>query len=346
MMTPAAILDTSLQGKRIPFTQAPVIDFAPAEGGTRAGKLEVAKHLRDACINAGFMYVKNSGVTLSLVESTFSWAKRFLEETTPEQKQAVSMAVHGHNRGYFTIGEENLDPTSQAAGDLKEGYNIGRELAADDPDRNTPLCGTNAWPENFPGFREAMLAYFDAMNDLSRRMIRIFALSLDMPEDYFDKMVDRPLATMRFLHYPPQEGVITEEQLGCGAHTDFGCFTFLAQDGVGGLQARNVAGEWIEIPSRTDCFVMNIGDMFQRWTNDLYISTLHRVINTSEKDRYSLPFFFDPNADAHIEALPTCVTPERPARYAPTTGLKHIMERLSAGYGFDIVNGGDRKEGM
>lgn len=342
MNAASAVIDTSLQGKRIPFTQAPVIDFARVAEGTRAGKMAVAKELREACINAGFMYVKNHGLSPAFVAETFGWAKRFVTELTPEQKAAVAMSAHGNNRGYFTIGEENLDPSKQASGDLKEGFNIGREIAPGDPELLQPLCGLNAWPENFPGFREAMLAYYTAMHELSKKLIRVFALSLDMPEDHFDGMVDKPLATMRFLHYPPQKGQITEEQIGCGAHTDFGCFTLLAQDGVSGLQARNVAGEWIEIPAKTDCFVMNIGDMFQRWTNDLYISTLHRVINANEQERYSIPFFFDPNADAYVEALPSCVTPERPARYAPTTGLKHILERLSTGYGFDIVSGGEK----
>ena len=336
-------ITTSLEGKRIAFTQAPIIDFAPVASGTRAGKMEVAKALREACINFGFMYVKNHGLPPTLIGDAFNWAKRFVTELTPEQKAAVAMSVHGNNRGYFTIGEENLDPEKQKAGDLKEGFNIGRELFPGDPDLNTPLNGLNAWPADFPGFREAMLDLYNALHGLSRDLIHIFALSLDMPENHFDHMVDKPLATVRFLRYPPQLGPISEEQLGCGAHTDFGCFTLLAQDGISGLQARNVAGEWIEIPAKTDCFVMNIGDMFQRWTNDLYISTLHRVINRNEKERYSIPFFFDPNADAKVEVLPSCVTPKNPARYAPTTGLRHILDRLSTGYDFDATKSGSGK---
>src|SRR5262249_49756823 len=140
-------------------------------------------------------------------------------------------------------------------------------------------------------------------------------------------------------HYPPPAGPVSTEEKGAGAHTGFGCFTLLAQDEVSGPQARHVAGEGVEIPPRPDTPGLQPGGMFPRWTHRPYVSLKHPRAQTTPRARYSIAFFYDPNYDATIEVLPTCVSAERPARYPPTTGGGHIMERLSAGYGFDIVKG-------
>lgn len=337
-MTELSKIDVELMGKRIPLQEAPIIDLAPFFEGSEEGKKETALALRNACINFGFMYVKNHGVPQELIDATYDRGKRFLAETTPEERAGITMAGNAHNRGYFQLGEESLDPEEQ--GDLKEGFNVGREISPDDPEFGLSLRGPNVWPESMPAFRDAMLTYYDAMKSLSEKIIHVFAMSLDMPENYFDGMVDTPLATMRFLHYPPQKGDIHKKQIGAGAHTDYGCFTLLSQDEAGGLQARNVASDWIEIPPVPGTFVMNIGDMFQHWTNGVYLSTLHRVINAGDKDRYSLPFFYDPNFDAVIEPLPSCVTPENPQAYPVTTGGLHLLEKLGATYQFEISKEG------
>ena len=248
------------------------------------------------------------------------------------------------HRGYFGLGGENLDPKKQRyAGDLKEGIKIGRDLAADHPlvRAGTPLHGSDQWPTNLPGWREVMQGSYDALVRLGRELMHAFALALELPEDHFDRWLTGPMATLGPLHYPPHEGRISESRLGAGAHTDFGCLTILAQDPVGGLQVRNSAGQWIDAPYVAGSFVVNIGDMMERWTNGIFSSTMHRVINSSGKDRYSLPFFFDPDFNADLTCLETCQGPDRPARYPPTTGGQHLLDMINAT--FDYHRDKDKK---
>ena len=150
------------------------------------------------------------------------------------------------------------------------------------------------------------------------------------------------MTTLGPLHYPPQQGRITERRIGAGAHTDFGCLTILAQDPVGGLQVRNAAGAWIDAPYIPGTFVVNIGDMMARWTNDLFASTYHRVINASGRERYSMPFFFDPNFEADLTVLPTCSGPDNPPKYPPTTGGQHLLDMINATFDYHREKAGDR----
>ena len=147
-------------------------------------------------------------------------------------------------------------------------------------------------------------------------------------------MLTDPMCTLGPLHYPPQRGSITERQIGAGAHTDFGCLTILAQDMKGGLQVKNAAGTWIDATPIPGAFVINIGDMMARWTNDIFASTQHRVINVSGAERYSLPFFFDPNFSAEVAALPTCTGPGEPPKFAPTTGGQHLLDMINATFDY------------
>ena len=136
-----------------------------------------------------------------------------------------------------------------------------------------------------------------------------------------------PTCTTRLLHYPPQPADAAPGQIGCGAHTDWGALTLLAQDDAGGLQVRPAGGDWIDIAPRADAYVVNVGDMMQRWTNDRWVSTIHRVINRfAGRDRWSIAYFFDLDAEARIEPLPACVSADRPARYGALTAGEHLAE--------------------
>jgi isopenicillin N synthase-like dioxygenase len=226
---------------------------------------------------------------------------------------------------------EALDPDKPA--DLKEAFNIGLDLPADDPDvvAGRGFRAANLWPD-LPGFRDTMLAYFAACQGLGQLLHRAFALDLCLPPSFFDDKLDRPMAVLRLLHYPPAPGQTEAGQLGAGEHTDYGCVTLLATDGVGGLQVRSRVGGWLDAPHVPGAFVCNIGDCLMRWTNDIYLSTPHRVVSPEGRERFSVAFFLDPNPEADIACLPGCASPDRPARYRPIRGDEFLTARLSPTY--------------
>jgi isopenicillin N synthase-like dioxygenase len=172
-----------------------------------------------------------------------------------------------------------------------------------------------------------MLAYFDACSALAGAIHRAFARDLRLPLDFFVEKFDRPMATLRLLHYPASS---SEGEIGAGEHTDYGAITLLATDEVGGLEARTRAGAWIAAPPAPGAFIVNIGDCLMRWTNDVYVSTPHRVVNRSGRERYSIAFFFDPNPEARVEAIPSCLAPGDAARYAPILAADYLRGRLEA----------------
>jgi isopenicillin N synthase-like dioxygenase len=307
----------------------PIIDVSGlATGG--AGELErVARDIGAACRDIGFFYVANHSVPLSLLDDVFSVSARFFSQPVEAKRRALYDAKS--NRGYVPMKGEALDPNKPA--DLKEAFNIGLELAADDPEllAGQMFRAPNLWPD-MAGFRETMLRYFEACHGLRLALHRAFATDLGLAPDFFADKLDRPMAVLRLLHYPAAPAAVESGQLGAGEHTDYGCMTLLATDGVGGLEVQTRAGDWIAAPHVPGTFVCNIGDCLMRWTNDIYVSTPHRVVSPKGQERYSIAFFLDPNPEADIACLPGCESPERPARYAPIRGDEFLLSRLSPTY--------------
>jgi len=157
-------------------------------------------------------------------------------------------------------------------------------------------------------------------SELGRVLNRMFAVSLGLPENWFEERMGEPLPTLRLLHYPPST------RMGCGAHSDYGCCAILAQDEAGGLELYNRKNEWVAVEPVPHTLVINIGDMMQRWTNDCFKSTLHRVINPSVRGthRFSSPFFFEPSPNCLVECIPTCISPGGTAHYAPIRFGDHL----------------------
>jgi isopenicillin N synthase-like dioxygenase len=315
----------------------PVIDIAPLLSGAPEGARETARRVGHACREIGFFYITGHGVEPATVAEVFSTAARFFAAPAAV-KEAVAYSGPGGNRGYIRLGGETLDPGKPP--DVKEAFNVGLELAPDDPDllAGKPFRARNLWPD-MPGFRATMLDYFDRMWRLGRDLHRAFAFDLAFEPSFFEDKFRKPMAILRLLHYPPLDRPPDADQLGAGVHTDYGNVTLLATDTVGGLMVRDRAGRWLDAPIIPNAFVCNIGDCLMRWTNDIYVSTPHKVVSPRNTDRYSVAFFLDPDPDALVACLPTCAGPERPAKYPPVTGADFLRSRLEPTYAHNAATG-------
>ncbi|WP_341894829.1 2-oxoglutarate and iron-dependent oxygenase domain-containing protein [Ferrovibrio terrae] len=323
-----------------PARELPVIDIAATAGNDDAACRATAWEIHKACRDTGFFYVAGHGVAEGLVAAQFDWARRFFA-LPMDVKAALHMKRSRSFAGYEPLAGQTLDAASPP--DLKEGFYYTADLPEDDAYVVAGIrgYGGNQWPgDDLPGFdaagfRRQMQAYHAAMRVLGDRLLSLLARSLDLAPDYFVPMYRKPNAVVRLLHYPPQPEAAQFNQLGAGAHTDWGGITLLAQDDAGGLEVQNTAGEWIVAPPLAGSFVINLGDLVQRWTNDLYRSNMHRVLNRAKvsRDRYSVPFFYTPDHFARIECLPGCSSAERPPRHAPCLAGEHMMEMFNRSYG-------------
>ncbi|PLX36332.1 MAG: isopenicillin N synthase family oxygenase [Hyphomicrobiales bacterium] len=310
----------------------PVIDVADLSSSDPEKRKAVGRQIRAACVSSGFLYCVGHGIPQGLREAAFAEVRNFFEQPL-ETKMRVDKAKSFCNRGYETLGGQTLQPGAKP--DLKEGYYIGLELSDDDQRVVARRFnrGPNQWPADLPGFKPVMNAWFAALLDLSERLMRGIALSLDLEEDHFAGFCRDPLAILRLLHYPPHPPAADEGLLGAGAHTDFGGLTLLAQDDSGGLQVWDNDNEvWLDAPPIPGAFVVNLGDMIARWTNDRYRSTLHRVINVSGGDRYSIPFFFSGNPDFEVACIETCLEPGKAPKYPPIKVEEHLMDMYRKTY--------------
>jgi isopenicillin N synthase-like dioxygenase len=305
----------------------PILDLSSWREGDRASLSRIAAEVGAACRDVGFFYVVNHGVGQDLIAAAFDRSRCFFALPLGE-KQALAIERIGGNRGYSGMLHEALDPGRGP--DMKEAFNVGLELAPDDPDllSGQPFRSLNAWPD-LPRFRETLLAYYDACAELGARLHRAFATDLGLKPDFFDEEFDRPMATLRLLHYPPSSQR-SDPRTGAGAHTDYGNLTLLSTDDVGGLEVRARNGEWIEAPVIPGAFIVNIGDCLMRWTNDIYVSTPHRVVNRSARERYSIAFFCDPNPDAIVETISSCAREGERIRYPPILAADYLKQRLDA----------------
>ncbi len=191
------------------------------------------------------------------------------------------------------------------------------------------------WPDEPPELRGLFEEYFEAVAGLGGRLRRLFALALGLPEHWFEGMFRGHSSSMRVINYPDPPGEVEAGQLRAGAHTDYGCMTILRTEAAaGGLQVQTRGGDWVDVDAVPGSFVVNLGDMMARWTNDRWRATLHRVaVPPAERSqgsrRQTIVFFHDPRADAVIECLPGCADEANPPRYAPITALEHVQAKAA-----------------
>lgn len=314
----------------------PIIDLQPYFSGTPEGKAAVARAVDEACRSIGFLVITNHQIPAALVERVSALSQAFFALPLPA-KRAVDRPRADMVRGYSAVAEESLSYSMEdaAPGDLKESFSIGpTDVPAGDPyyaEANAgPHFAPNVWPAD-PAFQAASTEYFTAMSDLSRSLMRIFALALDLPETWFDDKIDRHISMFRVLSYPRLTEKALPGQLRASAHSDYGSLTIVLPDGPG-LQV-TTEGQWVDVPHVPGSFVVNLGDLMMQWTNDRWVSTLHRVVNPpidspENRKRQSLVFFHQPNYDAMVECLPACQSAEAPAKYAPISSGDHLLSKF------------------
>jgi isopenicillin N synthase-like dioxygenase len=324
--------------------QIPIIDLARFETGDATTTETAARELDQVCRDIGFLVVRNHGVSPSVQQALYGAGSDFFDLTVA-QKMIVRRPTNDQNRGYIPYGEETLARMhgGETPPDYKEVFAIGPfDLPDDDfysQARSYPNFAPNLWPSAPGELQPAMRAYFTELDNLSRRLARYFALALDLPMDWFADKLDRHASQLRLLHYPAPDRELEPGQLRCGAHTDLGMMTILRnQKAEGGLQVRPRGSDWIDAPAVDDTFVVNIGDLLMRWTNDRWVSTPHRVAvpeveARSRSRRLSIGYFTRPNYDAPISCIETCADADNPAKYETTTVKAYNDERFARGAG-------------
>jgi len=326
-----------------PTVEIPVIDMAPDRTGYSR---DLANELARTCAATGFFVLTGHGIPDTVVTAAQEAARTFfgLEE---RQKREVVRTPPAFNRGWIPPQTESLGATlgTNAPPDLKESFTLG---PPDVPDTDYytrpdafPHFARNVWPHEPAALRPALTRYFRAMEALATELMGLFAIGLGLPMHWFDDKIDRQCGSLRALFYPPQPDGATEGQLRAGAHTDYGCITILkTEDAPGGLQVAAPDGRWIDVPVVPGGFVVNLGDLMRHWTNDRWASTLHRVVNPPpdarlSRGRLSLAFFHQPNYDAVIDCVPTCVDAAHPAAYPSTTSGAHRLRKLFKANAFE-----------
>jgi isopenicillin N synthase-like dioxygenase len=312
----------------------PVIDFGPAFRGVPGGLDAVASQVREANERVGFFYLAGHAVSKSVVDGAFAASREF-HALPMDEKRALKLDEN--NIGYLPVNEsmQRASTVHKATRpNFNESFFISHDRGPDHPDivAGKTLRGRNQWPAGHASMRAAMARYFKTLEAVGERMLPVLARSLEMPAGFFTPFFENEAhATLRFLHYPPQDWD-DDEQFGQGPHTDNSFITILGREDVPGLAVRLPGGEWLAPPIIPGTFLVNLGNVMKRWSNDRFQSTPHGVLNDSGKDRYSIAFFFSPNPDSVIACLPTCIGAGNPPRYESAVYRDLILAFYNANY--------------
>lgn len=308
-----------------PASTIPIVDLGPYLAGDKGATDRTAAELRRALTEIGFYFIVNHGVASTQVREIFHQAARF--HAQPLDKK-MEVRIDRHNVGYLPMRGDTLRTSTVQTvtkPNLNEALFVARDLACDHPDvvADRRFRSANRWPADLPGFRGSVVAYCDTMERLVQRLVPLYARALDLPFAYFDAPFAEPQYKLRMTHYPNQAAP-ADDEFGIAPHTDTSFLTLLAPNEVPGLSIRTQGGQWIDAPALPKAYLVNGGQMLQRWTNDFCLATPHRAVNRSGGERYALAFFCDSAIDWPIAAVPTTVGPDKPPRY-PTTWYTDYM---------------------
>ena len=307
----------------------PVIDFAPLM--LQGNVTEVSKPLMSAALNTGFFYIKNHGIDPQVIQQALDASRHFFH-LSQEEKSLV--AVNTNQRGW--LGPKMATLEGAKTHDLKEIFFTGPEFWSDEmwaKRTQIPLITHNLWPASLPELKRDLLAYYDATCLLGRQVLKAIAVGLGENSNFFEHRYTSPLGRSQLVYYPrSSQQDEADERFGAAPHTDFGVITLLYQDNNGGLQVLNKQQEWVEATPIENTFVCNIGDLLHRWTNGYLSSNLHRVINRSNNERYSMPIFFDPDADTIVDPRDFKKFVNDVSNYAPIKVADYIHSKNSKAF--------------
>ena len=322
------------------LSASPVIDISGFRTGGAAAKQSVARNVEVACRSHGFLTIAGHGVSSELIGRMERISRAFFD-FPPELKAQYRSRDPKIYRGYFGLeafGAAYSRDDRGAPPDYSERFLIGRTANAADPyfatERARRVFATNIWPDRPDGFESTWKDYYAAMDGLGKTLMQIFAVALDLPEQWFADKFDKNNATLVTVNYPDQAVEPRPGQLRCGAHTDYGALTILkSENRPGGLEVFVGDDRWQPVSIVPDTFVVNLGDLMQQWTNDCWVSNLHRVSNPPKDAavgtrRQSLVYFLHPNYDAVIECIPSC-RKDGVAKYSPVVAIDHLMAKFA-----------------
>ena len=315
----------------------PTVDIGAFLNGSPEVRRDMALRVDDICRSIGFLIIENHSVPKNISDAAWAYAQGFFKSSTPDKKQAQS-DDHGCPRGYLPIEGETLGKTlgDITPPDRKETFSSG-PLAApsghvEDEDFHF-YYGPNIWPKSPDGFQIYWTTYYQEMEKLGAQIMQLLAVALNIEDEYFVPFHTHHISALRSQNYPSLSTETLPGQLRAGAHSDYGSLTILKADpNVGGLEVKSKSGEWIKAPCVGDAFVINIGDLLARWTNDRWVSTLHRVVEPeggkSTARRQSIAYFMNPNYDAEIAAINTCVKEGDQPLYDTVLAGKYLMDKF------------------
>ncbi len=314
--------------------EIPLIDIAGLVGGSDAAVEVIGAQIREAALGTGFFYVSSHGVAPGVVAGVFEANRRFHAQPMEEKLKIKRNQWH---RGYEPLGASTLKSSARFEAARKpnqlESFSMRHEVDPGHSDyERKPLQGPTQWSADLE-FKHALQTYDTAARELSLQLLHPFAVAVGEKRDFFDQFFVSTTTNLRLIHYPPALPARPEDLFGIHPHTDYGFMIILAQDDVGGLQVRRVDGTWIDATYIPDTFIINVGDILARWTNDVFNSTPDRVISpTQSRDRYSVGHFFDPNIDAMIACLPRFQDSAHPAKHASMRYGDYFAMRLDANH--------------
>ena len=319
----------------------PAIDIVPFLDGSE--KNAVARRVARACEAIGFLTVTGHGIAPSVIDRAFEWSRLFFDQPRT-QKDRWHPVDTSRQRGYHGVATRALAQSlgDETPRDLRESYYIGPVDDHQDHFRSQPdaaeAYAPNIYPAEPPGAAEALVTLYRSFERLSADLLRVFAVALDQPEDYFSDHIRRHFSILATHHYPPLETPPAPGQLRAGAHTDYGALTILAMtEGQSGLEVRMQDGSWHPVRPSPGALVVNLGDMMARWTNERWTSTLHRVVNPGDlgslrSRRQTIGYFMHPDFDATIDAIPSCVSRNEAPKLPPISAGAHIAMKIAASY--------------